>query len=96
MMLSIITTFFMLLIIIIAIVQNSEPVTLAFFSWKVQLSQAELIIYSAVIGGAIVAVLTLPKLVSKSLKVRSLRKELFNLKKKGLEMEKRADEEKSQ
>lgn len=40
------------------------------------------------IGGAIVAILTLPKLVRKSLHVRRLNREIHKLKEKILELEK--------
>jgi hypothetical protein len=47
---------------------------LKFLTWKLQLSLTALIFYSSLIGGAIVAILTLPKLVSKHLKIRGLKK----------------------
>ena len=52
------------------------------------MSLTVLILYSSLIGGAIVAVLALPKLVRKSLDVRSLNKEIYKLKKRILELEK--------
>jgi uncharacterized integral membrane protein len=65
----------------IVAVQNSIPVELEFFIWKFQMSLAAVIFYSSLFGGAIVAVLTVPKMVSKHLKVKNLNKELFKLKK---------------
>ncbi|MBU0734776.1 MAG: LapA family protein [Proteobacteria bacterium] len=47
--------------------------------------------YSALIGAAIVAILTLPKLVSKYLKIRGLKKEIDELKRKTLEVEKQQE-----
>ncbi|MBK5102065.1 MAG: LapA family protein [Desulfobacteraceae bacterium] len=47
-----------------------------------------LILYSSLIGAAIVAILALPKLARKALDVRSLNREIFKLKKKILELEK--------
>jgi hypothetical protein len=47
-----------------------------------------LIFYSSLIGGAIVAVLALPKLAKKSLHERSMNREIHKLKQKILESEK--------
>ena len=52
------------------------------------MSFAALILYSSLIGGAIVAVLALPKLVRKSLDVRSLDRKVYELKKSIVELEK--------
>ena len=81
MYLSLIITFLLVLGLIVAAVQNNIPVELKFLAWKFQLSLLALIFYSALIGGAIIAVLTLPKLVSKSFRVRRLNKEIDALKK---------------
>ena len=86
--LSLIMTFLLLLVIIIAAIQNSMPLDLKFFTWNFQTSFTALIFYSSLIGGAIVAVLSLPKLVRKSLDVRSLNIEIYNLKKMIVELEK--------
>ena len=90
---SLIITFLLLLGIIVAGIQNSMPIELKFFVWELQLSLMALIFYSSLIGGAIVAVLTLPKLASKSLKVRRLNKENYELKKRSVELEKEHEEE---
>ena len=52
------------------------------------MSFTALILYSSLIAGAIVAVLALPKLVRKSLDVRSLNREIYKLKKRIVELEK--------
>ena len=88
MYLSLIITFLLLLGIFIPSLQNSMPLELRFITWNVQMSSAALILYSSLIGGAIVAVLALPKLVKKSLDVRSLNREIYKLKGKILELEK--------
>jgi uncharacterized integral membrane protein len=88
---SLIITFLLLLGIIVASIQNSIPLDLKFLTWKLQLSLTALIFYSSLIGGAIVAILTLPKLVSKHLKIRGLKKEIDLLKRKTLELEKRQE-----
>ena len=88
MYLSLIVIFLLLLGIIIPSIQNSMPLELKFIAWNLQVSSTALILYSALIGGAIVAVLALPKLVKKSLDVRSLNREIYKLKGKILELEK--------
>ena len=92
MYLSLTVTFLLLLGIIITSAQNSMPLELKFIIWKLEVSLAALILYSSAVGAAIVAVLTLPKLVTKYLKVRSLNKELHNLKMRNVELEKRTME----
>jgi len=88
MYLSLIVDFLLILGIIITSLQNSMPLELKFITWNLQISSTAVILYFSLIGGAIVAVLTLPKLVRKSLDVRSLNREIFKLKKKILELEK--------
>ena len=73
---SLIITFLLLLAIIITAVQNSMPLDFKFFTWNLQISITALIFYSSLIGGAIVAVLALPKLVRKSLHGRRMNKEM--------------------
>lgn len=88
MYLSLIITFLLLLIIVITAVQNSMPLDFKFFTWKFRISITALICYSSLIGGAIVAVLALPKLAKKSLHGRSMKREIDKLKQKILELEK--------
>ena len=88
MYLSLIITFLLLLGIIIPSIQNSMPLDLKFITWNLQVSSTALILWSALIGGTIVAVLILPKLMRKTLDVRSLKKEIHKLKGKILESEK--------
>jgi len=85
---SLIITFLLVLIIIITAVQNSMPLDFKFFTWNFQISITALVLYSSLIGGAIVAVLTLPKLAKKSLNVRSMSREIHKLKEKNLDLEK--------
>lgn len=86
---SLIVTFLLLLVIIITAVQNSMPLDFKFFTWKFQVSITAVIFYSSLIGGAIVAVLALPKLAKKSLHGRSMNREIHKLKEKILDLEKR-------
>jgi len=83
---SLIITFLLFLVIIIAGIQNSMPLDLKFIIWDLQLSITALIFYCSVIGGSIVAILTLPKLVKKSLHVRSLNREIHKLKEEMTEL----------
>lgn len=87
-----IITFILLLSIIITGAQNSMPLELKFITWKLQISNTLLIFYSAVAGAAIASVLTLPKLVVKYLKVRSLNKEISGLKREVVELKKQSAE----
>ena len=80
--------FLLLLGIIITSIQNSMPLELKFITWNLRMSSAALIFNSSLFGGAIVAVLALPKLVRKSLDVRSLNSEIYRLKKRIVELEK--------
>jgi len=79
---SLIIVFLLLLLIIVTGAQNSVPLELKFITWKLQISLTALIFYSSIVGGAIVAVLTLPKLASKHLKLKGLIKEQSELKKR--------------
>ena len=79
---SLTVTFLLLLGLVIISLQNSMPLELKFITWNLQMPLTALILYSSLIGGAIVAVLALPKLVRKSLDVRSLNRETSNLKKR--------------
>jgi uncharacterized integral membrane protein len=80
--------FLLLLGIIITSIQNSMPLELKFITWNLRMSSAALIFNSSLFGGAIVVVLALPKLVKKSLHERSLKREIYKLKKKIVELEK--------
>ncbi|MBW1783988.1 MAG: LapA family protein [Deltaproteobacteria bacterium] len=82
MYLSLIITFLLLLVIIITAIQNSMPLDFEFFTWTFQLSITALIVYSSLMGGAIVAILTLPKLAKKSFHERSMNREINKLKEK--------------
>jgi len=86
---SLIITFLLLMVIIITAIQNSMPLDFKFLTWNFQISLTALIFYSSLIGGAIVAVLALPKLAKKSLDVRSRNREIRTLEEKILDLEKR-------
>jgi uncharacterized integral membrane protein len=88
MYLSLIVTFLLLLGIVITSIQNSMPLEVKFIAWNHQMSLTALIFYCSLFGGAIVAVLALPKLVKKCLQVRRLNKEIHRLNEKVMELEK--------
>jgi uncharacterized integral membrane protein len=90
MYLSLIIVFILLLLIIVTGAQNNVPLELKFITWKLQISLTALTFYSSIAGAAIVAVLTLPKLASKYLKIRGLTKEKSELKKMIIELEKQS------
>ena len=75
-------TFLLLMVIIITAIQNSVPLDFKFFTWHFELSITALIVYSSIIGGAVVAILALPKLAKKSLHERRMNKEIHKLKEK--------------
>ena len=87
MYLSLSMTFLLLLVIIVTAIQNSMVLDFKFFTWNFQISITALIFYSSLLGGAIVAVLSLPKLARKSLDGRSMNKEIRKLKEKIIESE---------
>lgn len=80
MYLSLIVTFVLLMGLVVAGVQNAAPVDLKFLAWSFQLSVTGLIFYAALLGGCMVALLTLPGLVRQVLQNRSFRKEVRELK----------------
>ena len=77
---SLIITFLLFLMLVITGMQNSIPLDLKFIFWDLQMSMTALILYSSLIGGAIIAILILPKLAQKSLQVRRLNREIHSLK----------------
>jgi uncharacterized integral membrane protein len=90
MYLSLIITFLLLLVIIITAIQNSMPLDFKFFTLNFQISITALIFFSSLIGGAIVAVLALPKLATKSLHGRSMNREIQKLKEENLQLGKKS------
>lgn len=90
MYLSLIITFLLLLVIIITAIQNSMPLDFKFFTLNFQISITALIFFSSLVGGAIVAVLALPKLATKSLHGRSMNREIKKLKEENLQLGKKS------
>ena len=77
---SLIITFLLLLVVVVTAIQNSMPLNFKFLMWDLDMSITALIAYSSIIGGAIVAILALPKLGKKSLHERLMNKEIHKLK----------------
>ena len=88
MLFSLIVAFLLILVVVIAGIQNTVSLDLKFITWQIQIPLSYVVFYSSVLGGAIVAVLALPKLVSKYFKVRSLNKKIRELKKRTLNLDK--------
>jgi uncharacterized integral membrane protein len=87
-----IITFLFILVIIIAAIQNNITTEISFITWKFTLTLSSLMVYCSILGVAIMAVLALPKLAMKHLKVRRLNKEIIELKKRAIDMEQEQDE----
>ena len=85
---SLTVVFLLLLGLVIVSLQNSMPLELNFITWTFRMSLTALILYCSLMGGAVVAVLALPKLVRKSLDARSLNREISDFKRKIAELEK--------
>ncbi len=95
MYLSLIVTFLLLMGLVVAGIQNTDPIRLKFLAWMFQMSLAGLIFYAALLGAAIVAVLTLPRLARQALRKRALRKESAELKQRIVELEGQVETSKS-
>jgi len=77
---SLVTIFLLLMGIAIAGFQNSVPLDIKFIIWNLQMSSATLTFFSSLSGGAIVAILALPRLARRSIDLRKLKKEIAKLK----------------
>jgi len=71
-----IITFILILIVSIFGFQNGIPVEVNFLFWHVKTSLITIIFGSSLIGALIIAILTVPKLVSKHFQTKKLSKEL--------------------
>ncbi|MBN1848147.1 MAG: hypothetical protein JW932_06140 [Deltaproteobacteria bacterium] len=86
MYLSLSIIFLLLLGIIVTGVQNSLTLDIKFLTWDLRITLLALIFYAGVTGAAIISLLTLPKLVSKTIKVRKMYKEMDELRRKNSDM----------
>lgn len=76
-----IITFILILLITIFGLQNGMPVDVKFLFWNLHTSLITVVFGSGIVGAAIVAILTLPKLVSKHLNEKRLTKKLSSVSK---------------
>jgi uncharacterized integral membrane protein len=80
---------------VIAGMQNNVPLVFKFISWEFQISLTALFLYASMLGAAVIAVLSLPKLTAKYFKIRELNKEINDLRKKIDSLGKKYEEEHS-
>ena len=74
-----ILTFILVLILALLGVQNTETLKIDFLFWDLKLTLSFVILYSALLGGAAVGILSLPKLANKHFALKRSRKELNKL-----------------
>jgi len=79
MYLSLIVTFVLLMGLVIAGIQNTASFEIRFLAWSMQMSLTGMIFYASVLGGSIVAVLTLPRMVRLMWRSRSQQRETRDL-----------------
>lgn len=78
-MFCLILSFIFVLILVLLGVQNTQTMTVNFLVWKLELTFAFLVLYSALLGAAAVGVLSLPKLANKHFSLKKARRELHKL-----------------
>ena len=78
---TLIITFILVLLITVFGFQNGMPVDVKFLFWNLHTSLITVVFGSGIVGAAIVAILTLPKLVSKHLNEKRLTKKLNSVSK---------------
>jgi len=78
-MFCLILSFIFILILVLFGVQNTETLTVNFLVWKLELTFGFVVLYSALLGGAAVGILSLPKLANKHFSLKKARRELSKL-----------------
>lgn len=81
MIFTLIITFILVLLVTVFGFQNGMPLDVKFLFWNVHTSLIAVIFGSSIVGAAIVAILTLPKLVTKHLNEKRLKKKLVSVNK---------------
>lgn len=76
MYLTLIITFVLVLLVTIFGLQNGMPLEVKFIFWNLKTSLIAVIFGSSLVGGLIIAILTLPKLVTKHFNEKRLAKRL--------------------
>ena len=72
-------TFIFVLILVLFGVQNAETFNINFLIWEQETTISYVVFYSAFLGAAAVAILSLPKLANKHFSLKRARKELNKL-----------------
>jgi len=91
-MLSLIITFLLILGITIFALQNGKVTDVKFLLWEYNSSLVIVILGSTLVGAAIMAVMTWPKIIKKHLNERRLTKNVRELEKKTQELERQLKE----
>ena len=86
---SLIVTFLLVLGITVFALQNDTIIAIKFFIWECNYTQVVVILGSALVGAAIMAVMTWPHMIRKHFKARRLARQVSELEKKHQELETR-------
>jgi uncharacterized integral membrane protein len=89
---SLLITFLMILGITIFAMQNGIPLEVKFLLWGFKSSLVAVIFGSSLVGAAIIAVITIPRLVKKHISERKLTKQFHKSEKKVFELERQLKE----
>ena len=84
---SLIVTFLLVLGITVFALQNDTTIAIKFFIWECDYTQVVVILGSALLGAAIMAVMTWPQMIKKHFKARRLARQVCELEKKNQELE---------
>ena len=87
MYISLIVTFLLVLGITIFALQNDTTIAIKFFIWEYSYTQVVVILGSAVVGAAIMAIMTWPNMIKTHLKTRKLTRQMRDLEKKNQDLE---------
>lgn len=84
---SLIVTFLLILGITIFALQNDTLIAIKFFIWEYTYTQVAVILGSALVGAAIMAVMTWPHMIKKHFKARKFARQICDLEKKNQDLE---------
>jgi len=84
---SLIVTFLLVLGITVFALQNDTIIAIKFFIWECKYTQVAVILGSAVVGAAIMAIMTWPHTIKQHLKTRRLSRQVRELEQKRQELE---------
>ncbi len=86
-------TFLLILGITVFAMQNGMPLEVRFLFWGFKSSLVAVIFGSSMVGAAIMAIITVPKVVKKHLRERSLTKQVHEWERKAIELERQLMEQ---